>query len=324
MDELQAVRDMRPPAPEPGATRLAPGRRDLLAAAAAADAPDRGWAPRWLAGPGRPWRLAIPAAVAASVVAGLLVVTPGDQGSTQERRVRTMNVAQVMERAADSVRDHKVTRPRSDQWIYTKTAVRAPNYFESESWNRFDGKQHLFRDGEGKTHIIDDTPPPGSQLQPPKSPEQWYDDIVKLPTDPRELLAQVRSDSSFDSLVDTVVDKNEGTEGQEFRRISNILLYGVALPPELNAALYRALALIPGVEVLEQRVDDGAGRSSLAVRNVRRVDGKDTADYLFLDPETYAFRGAGWDATRLGDDPQFDWEIAGLVDTVVDKPADTH
>ncbi|TVL90251.1 CU044_5270 family protein [Streptomyces sp. SAJ15] len=324
MDELQAVRDMRPSAPEPGVARLAQGRRDLLAAAAAADGPDRGRAPRWLTGSGRPWRLAIPTAVAASVVAGLLVVTPGDRGATGEPQAGTVNVAQVMERAADSVQDHKVTRPRSDQWIYNKSAVRAPHYFEDEGWNRFDGKQHAFR-RHGKIVVVDETLPAGDGVKGPKSYEQWYDNIVKLPTDPRKLLARVHSDASFDTLLDNFVDgKNGPPKALDFRRLSNILSYGVALPPELNAALYRALALVPGVEVLEQRVDDGAGRSSLAVRYVHRVHGKDTADYLFLDPKTYAFRGMGWDATRLGPDPRFDWEVAALVEAAVDKPGETH
>ncbi|MFH8367640.1 CU044_5270 family protein [Streptomyces sp. NPDC018031] len=324
MDELQAVRDMRPSAPEPGVARLAQGRRDLLAAAAAADGPDRGRAPRWLTGSGRPWRLAIPAAVAASVVAGLLAVTPGDQGAAREPQARTVNVAQVMERAADSVRDHKVTRPRSDQWIYNKTAVRTPRYFEDEGWERYDGKQYAYR-RHGKIVVVDDTPSAGHKVEGPKSYEQWYDDIVKLPTDPRKLLARVHSDASFDTLVDTFLDEKTGPpKALDFRRLSNILSYGVALPPELNAALYRALALVPGVEVLEQRVDDAAGRSSLAVRYVHRGPGKDTADYLFLDPETYAFRGTGWDATRLGPDPRFEHELAALVEATVDKPGETR
>ncbi|MFC0599769.1 CU044_5270 family protein [Streptomyces palmae] len=338
MDELQAVREMRPSAPEPDAARLAPGRRSLLAAAAGADARSRSGAPRWLTGWGKPWRLAIPVAVAASVVAGALVVAPGDKGSPQKQQVQTVTVAQVMERAAESVRHHKVIRPRPDQWIYSKMVLPEPIDVESETWERFDGKKYAERDEHGKIVISDEELPPGdmgdedlpsddmagTEPQGSQSSEELLDNIAKLPTDPRKLLEQIRSDTSFDSEFDTDFLDQTGRKNREFRRISNILLTGSVLPPELNATLYRALALIPGVEVLEQRVDDAAGRSSLAIRSIERVNGKNTADYLFLDPKTYAFRGAGWDASVTGRDPKFGWEIAVLANAVVDKPGQTH
>jgi hypothetical protein len=59
----------------------------------------------------------------------------------------------------------------------------------------------------------------------------------------------------------------------------------------MAAALYRALAHIPGVHLLTKPVKDAAGRPGLAVESTS-VEGTSTSrSILILDPKTYAYRG---------------------------------
>ena len=68
--------------------------------------------------------------------------------------------------------------------------------------------------------------------------------------------------------------------------IFNHILRGNLLPPELEAAIFRALKQVPGVTVMD--TVDVSGRPALAL-------GLRTASWLqeelLLDTETYAYRG---------------------------------
>jgi hypothetical protein len=73
------------------------------------------------------------------------------------------------------------------------------------------------------------------------------------------------------------------------------------MPPDVRAALYRALAKIPGVTVV-QGVTDAAGRRGVALARAASIEGPGSSDWLrleiILDRDTYRYLGARHVVTR--------------------------
>ncbi|WP_329101207.1 CU044_5270 family protein [Micromonospora sp. NBC_01699] len=90
--------------------------------------------------------------------------------------------------------------------------------------------------------------------------------LASLPTDPARLL---------DTLRQAVGDQNKHSADQEvFTAVLSLLREADPIvPPEVRAALYQAVALIPGVERVAGRVDLG-GRQGIAIGR----DGEPTGD----------------------------------------------
>ncbi|WP_433892295.1 hypothetical protein [Streptomyces sp. CA-111067] len=175
-------------------------------------------------------------------------------------------------------------------------------------------------------------------------PAGTYDAFSKLPTDPSALLGTLSTDPAFVVIptgplqARVALQRGPGhkvpvpefggshsvkpalmpwmTPGEQFENIVRILQDAAVIPPKVNAALYRALALIPGTELSTAPTKDALGRVSTAIRiETTRVIGiprvgkpgftKSSThfiDYLFLNPLTYAYQGyrqttAGKDAT---------------------------
>jgi hypothetical protein len=101
--------------------------------------------------------------------------------------------------------------------------------------------------------------------------------LTTLPTDPDALLrwAYAQHMTNGDASRDVVV----------YLMLNHVLRENV-LPPELEAAIFRAMKRLPGVTVLD--TVDVLGRPALAL-------GLTTSDWLheelLLDKETYAYRG---------------------------------
>ncbi|MEU4834046.1 hypothetical protein [Streptosporangium sp. NPDC023615] len=101
--------------------------------------------------------------------------------------------------------------------------------------------------------------------------------------------------------------------------------YG-SMPPRLEATLFQALALIPGVRI-EQGVVDAAGRAGLGVWKEGLGD-RSTRRYFILDPGTYRYLGEQTIWVRdefLGEsEPVFHkgavWRTALLSSVIVDRP----
>jgi hypothetical protein len=122
---------------------------------------------------------------------------------------------------------------------------------------------------------------PASGYEPPtgctacgvtRDPGEWYQPtpeyLASLPTDPARLLAKVRQD---------VGDQNKHSADQEvFTAILDLLRVAAPIvPPEVRAALYQAVALIPGVERIDGRVELG-GRQGVAIGRVNDPTADDT------------------------------------------------
>ncbi|MEV0145586.1 MULTISPECIES: CU044_5270 family protein [unclassified Nonomuraea] len=326
MDDLNTLRELRSDAPAADAGHLAPARARLLAEA-------RG-EPGLRSRPGRRARSALRvrpvlvAAVACLVAAVAVVVVQRQGPSRPAEPPRYESPSAVLEQAAlvASARSIRSTgSPRPDQWQYRRTM--ATGHGEGpgkgrimESWTRYDGTQTAGFDPGGKLRVENTRPDPGDD---DLTPQQYHRKLRALPTDPAELLARVRADEHWQRLP-TEEAGQEDPDARAFRVLSIYLQQQAFMPPKLEAAMYRALALIPGVGV-QADVQDGAGRKGLGV--FRDDPHWAARQYLILQPGTYRYLGdrtlwlrdevAGGDLLRSAGQSD---ARAELVSGIVDRP----
>ncbi|MBB6552365.1 CU044_5270 family protein [Nonomuraea rubra] len=323
MDDLRSLRELRAVVPEPGEEWTARGRRRLLRRMRTRR---RGF--------GRALLLAGALGTAAAVA--LVVVRPQAPAqpvpSAQPRTVQ-LDPDTVLALAADTVGRRRAAEvPLPTQWQYSRTLDKQParDTIETrESWIRYDGKQTAGFGRDGRLSVRDVPPDPGDD---DLSPQQYDRKLRELPTDPKRLLAKVTRDRHW---ID--YPREEGVPHvvapDAARAYGVIMLYlsrsGV-MPPELESALFEALALIPGVRV-EQGVTDAAGRSGLGIwRDTGEADPA-TRRYRILDPRTYRYLGERtiWlrDENMFGDaEPEVRkgavWATAQLASVIVDRPGE--
>ncbi|MDQ1130727.1 CU044_5270 family protein [Microbacterium sp. SORGH_AS_0888] len=103
-------------------------------------------------------------------------------------------------------------------------------------------------------------------------------DYAALPRDPQQLL---------NHIYDTTRGAGRSPDGEALVWIADILRSGT-VPADLRAALYRAAAGIPGVEITEQTANLD-GRTGVAIGRVETVD--DTRQDIIIDPSTGALIG---------------------------------
>ncbi len=240
------------------------------------------------------------AAVAVVVTAGLTAVQLYD-GPTPAAHAQV-----VLARAADAAQARSFGEPRPDQWIYTETrtwfhkahdgetvTARTPLESEAETaWRRADGELVAHdRDGKLEIHNLGGNTP------------KDYATIAALPTDPEALLALFRERTARrEAVVERIRERFAGHEaapnpvsGDEFMfGLLRTLLSDNLVPPEVEATVFRAIALLPGVTVNEAATDP-EGRPALAVSLEARGW---LRSELFLDPETFAYRGTRETAVR--------------------------
>jgi hypothetical protein len=181
--------------------------------------------------------------------------------------------AEILERAARAAQSRPFTAPRDDQWIYVadrftdhdgKTTIQ-------RSWHRADGGGVAFDRGDGQLHV-ESTHWPAGRKRPLTDA---YKGVASLPTDPDALLrwAYAQDVENGDTSKDGVV-----------YLLLNGILRGNIVPPDLEAAIFRAMKQIPGVSV--QTVDI-FGKPTISLGF--------TDDWLheelLIDPTTYAYRG---------------------------------
>lgn len=181
------------------------------------------------------WRVAIAAPLALGLAAGVAVaVAPSGQPAP-------LTATLLADRAAAAA----LTDPTvpAGQWIYevTEHTIPAvihragePNPMVQDGWMTADGTLNY---GAGSI---------GSPIFP-------YDKLDSLPRDPAALNRYFRSQDPV---------KSDDNSSVEFGQIDE-MLFGMVLPPWLEAEMYHALALIPGVQV-RQNVKDIAGRAGVA------------------------------------------------------------
>ncbi|MEV4889671.1 CU044_5270 family protein [Nonomuraea sp. NPDC055795] len=265
MNDLQRLREdwARPAPPAPDAQAAA---RAALMARARRPRRGRGWATRALA-----------------VAAAAVVIATGVSVFQGERTLPAANAQVVLGRIAATVQEKEFAPPRDDQWIYTedRDTARGKDIGQGERitpqtplaetvepfWTRADGTRVGYL-VNGKLR----TSAPGE-----KTPENTYALLASLPTDPDALLAKYRefyreaSGPAHDEWI--------------FLRFAVTLSQNL-VSPEHEAAIFRAMAKLPGVTV-DEAATDTEGRPALSISQVAE-------DYLkveiLLDPVTYAYR----------------------------------
>jgi hypothetical protein len=208
-----------------------------------------------------------------------------------------------------------VPGPRPHQWVYTKelwVEYGGGKPFTIEHWKRVDGEKFVYAASSRRV-----TGPPKVRRERmqyrsvrgprcPGMPEPippavglgaFFPNPSAVPTDPDGLLAaiyQLVEDPACAPILvgDTVQDR-------AFMLIDGMLQ--TVMPPEVRAALYQALAKIPGVKVV-QGATDAAGRRGVAFVRAAAIEGPGSSGWLrleiILDRDTYRYLGARHVVTR--------------------------
>ncbi|GAA4522064.1 MULTISPECIES: CU044_5270 family protein [Nonomuraea] len=313
MDDLRSLREWRAEVPEPDQEWSIPQRRRLLT---------RIRRRRWT------WahRL-ITVGAAGAAVAVLAVVALPSEPSVTEPAVTPSSAVRldpglVLAQAAKVASERgDAPRPAPTQWHYTRSMDKQPTSDTAqtyERWIRYDGKQTAGFGENGDLVVTDVPPDPGDD---DLAPGQYDAKLRGLPTDPRKLLAKVTGDRHWiDFPQEKGVPRNaEPPDARAYRVITLYLSRYGTMPPRLEAAMFQALALIPGVRI-EHGVTDAAGRAGLGIW---REGGGDVRRYDILDPDTYRYLGTATVWLRDSRLPKGAvWRTALLSSVIVDRPGE--
>ncbi|MEU8204091.1 CU044_5270 family protein [Streptosporangium sp. NPDC049046] len=295
MDDLKLLSELRADAPEPDADRL----RALRA---------RSLRPRRRFRPVLSLPMVTTAAMTAVAAIAAVVVVVNDDGRSVVSPPAIVEVtpvsAQVMLRQAALTAEKRRpedTPPRPDQWLYRKSVVRQPAdgaVETQEYWTRYDGTEQATRLGSGPMERRTVEPDPDDD---DLSPQQYAARLAKLPTDPDELLAHVKGDLHWRDKPVEERGLHEHPDARAFRVLSLYLGQEEYMPPKLEAAIFRALARIPGVRV-DLGVRDAVGRSGMGIAyeadspgsGTRRDENGEVVErsYVVLDSTTYNHLGS--------------------------------
>ncbi|MFE3455451.1 CU044_5270 family protein [Nonomuraea sp. NPDC059194] len=219
------------------------------------------------------------AAACAAAVAAVAVVNSGGDHPAPPVTVQKPDTLLLLERAALVAAKRQDLRP--DQWTYRKEEQGRPG-MPFEVWIRGDGRKEAVRQN-GKLNQGDGEK---GSMYPAKTQRM----LEALPADPEELLRHFGdSDKKLFPMAICLLDcpADSQKDVNAFGAIGWYLKYGPMVPADKAAAMYRALAKIPGVTV-QENVKDGAGRTGVGVVLDLGQAGKGT---YVLDPADYRYLG---------------------------------
>ncbi|MFE9687715.1 CU044_5270 family protein [Streptomyces sp. NPDC006285] len=256
------------------------------------------------------WGLVLGTAVAAGATVIVLGIGSGATDASRDVPPASAASVQLLERAALAAAATPGMKARAGQYSYVKTVGHTSVLSETragemellreeedmEQWTSVDGSERSLQRKDGNDSLLPGTPGRGHLNSP------TYTFLAALPTDPEALLKRIRDDAEKNHGAGS--GSTTGPDQQAFVTIGDLLRNGVT-PPETSAALYRAAALIPGVDVVSDAVD-AAGRHGVAV--TRTHDGERT-EWIF-DKSTARLLG---ERTILVEDNA--WGKAGTVVT---------
>jgi hypothetical protein len=205
--------------------------------------------------------------------------------------------------------------PRPHQWIYSKE--RRVEYgghkpFTIEHWVRADGKKFINAASDRRTAGAPNVRQERMQWRQlrsarcPGMPEgirpavglgRLFPDPSAVPTDPDGLLAAVYQ--LVEDPACAPIPVGDTVQDRALMLIDGMLQ--TVQPAEVRAALYQALAKIPGVTVV-QGATDAAGRRGVAFARAAAIEGPGSSGWLrleiILDPNTGRYLGARHVVTR--------------------------
>ncbi|MGP3956164.1 CU044_5270 family protein [Nonomuraea sp. 3N208] len=289
MDELRLLKDRHDALPGPDESTVAESRSRLLAHMHRAPA-------RRL---GMRWALGLAGAAAVTLAAAIVIVPGGGEGSespqarpssshpssTPLRLRKVAGADDLAGNAAALAAANPDPVPEPDQWAYIKTEESGEKGTRvHEMWRRADEKQFAHME-DGKLEVFD-----GSEF------EVTYPYLLSLPTEPAALLARVYEE------IDAEHAKRQADRGRTRATVPPLtaeqrhtyafqhIVQGMrdaVLPRTLRAAMYGALAGIPGVRY-EARATDLAKRPGVTLY---RIHEGYLRDEIFIDPKTYEYLG---------------------------------
>ncbi|MCX4481892.1 CU044_5270 family protein [Streptomyces cellulosae] len=306
----QASRMLPPtPYPEPPAGHMDARREHFLAEI---DRQTRSCSSRRAPRPRGRWGLSVGAALAAGAVVVVLTLNSGSSDAPLNTPPASVASVELLERAALAAATTPQTKARTGQYSYVKTVGHTSVLSETKSgdmqllresevmeqWTSVDGSERTLQRKDGSDSLVPETPGEGSLNAP------TYDFLAALPTDPDALLKLIRDDAQKNHGAGS--DSTTGPDQEAFVTIGDLLRSGVT-PPDTAASLYRAAALIPGVDIVPDVVD-AAGRKGIAVA---RIHEGERTEWIF-DESTARLLG---ERTVLVEDNA--WGKAGTVVTSV-------
>lgn len=259
------MRELTEQAPELPATATAPGRR--------ARAPRRRFAV-----------IAVPLVTAGAIVAAVLAGAVGSRTATTDA-----DAVDLLNRIAEVAAAKKSVPVRDDQYVYVRTQG-SMKFSENDirilreaSWTAVDGR----RAGLRRVTVL--VGPPFRPRDPlssyskgtrdmrlsPDPNVTTFRELQALPTDPDALLKKIYAGTR---------GEGQTRESAALEKIGDMLADATLLP-ELDAALYRAAARIPGVSVVTD-AKDYTGRSGIGLSFEERdgrtvwVFDKNSLDFL--------------------------------------------
>jgi len=254
--------------------------------------------------------LAVVVTVGPGVTRDPRVETPHARPSATELRLRPVANAQDL---ADNAAALASGEPewRQAEWAYTKslnarTRVDGGEWLRGEpsvtttreQWRRLDETAFAAVE-KGKLKMFK-----GSEF------EVTYHYLLALPLEPDQLLARIYDTVDADNADRRAEDEAQGMrrapvtfaerDRQAFEQIA-MGMRDTALPARLRAAMYGAMAGIPGVRY-EATSSDLLERPGVTLYHV--LDGY-LRDEIFIDPETYEYLGYRTIVVKNHDDPPF-------------------
>ncbi|HEX8628305.1 MAG TPA: CU044_5270 family protein [Catenuloplanes sp.] len=187
----------------------------------------------------------------------------------------TEQLAPLMERVANVAQNGPATPIRPEQYVYVRTVGQyaADKYGVSDSglpWKLPAAHQR-------EIWLPQQADRPGLIREPGKTGSMNFDGVpigiahpthawlAALPTDPQALLSKIYTETADAAAHAATLGVSK--DYVAFEAIGNLVTESI-IPPAVNAALYRALARIPGVTVVSDAVD-ASGRTGVGVAIVR-------------------------------------------------------
>jgi hypothetical protein len=315
MDEIDLVRAARPVDNyPPGDKAAARARLDAAIAEAAASAPPQP-ARHGRRRSGLRRRAAIAGALAIAVAVSLTVTQQLSPDGTAPPAAPTANAAELANRAATAAAAQSIPTPRPHQWVYTKELTveyGGVKPYTWERWVRVDGKKEASPTSNrraARPRKVSSTRaqlPPSqcffglpARIRPAVGLGRFFPNPAAVPTDPDGLLAAV-----YQLVENPDPACTPGSVGDTIQERAFLLINGMlrtVMPVEVRAALYRALAKIPGVTVA-QDATDAAGRRGVAFARAAGIEAPGSSRWvrmeIILDPDTYRFLGSRHVVTR--------------------------
>jgi hypothetical protein len=207
--------------------------------------------------------------------------------------------------------------PRPHQWVYTKDVrveYGSKKPWTQEHWIRVDGRKFINASSERRAGGAPKVRRERMQLPPSPCPDnkpaplftrirpavglgRFFPNPSAVPPDPDGLLAAIYQ--LVEDPVCAPIPVGDTVQDRAFLLIDAML--ETVQPAEVRAALYQALAKIPGVTVA-QGATDATGRRGVAFARAAAIEGPGSSDWLrleiILDPNTHRYLGARHVVTR--------------------------